>query len=170
MNPWHKERTLKEVTRWMFNEDPKIWFTPGAVTRKNEHGLSHPLTPALSITEAEEIFRELARRKVIEDVYPTVEYVENGETKKGTISAWRINRAEPSRTTAWIESRGIVANGIRPIWNFFPDKLPKLWLLVAFIIGAFVTGFLTRSGELLSDKWFSPVSNPQTEKRVSESK
>lgn len=155
----------------MFNENPKIWFTPGAVTRKNEPALTGPLNPPLSITEAEDIFRELARRKIIEDIYPTVEYVgKSGEVEKEQISAWRVNRDRTSKTSAWIESRGIVANGFLPLWNFFPSKWVKLGLLAVFLIGAFVTGFLTRSGELLSESMFSSDTSGQPQKAISAGK
>ena len=153
MSPWEKETHLREVVRWMYGENPDIWFTPAAITDENP---PYP-NDKLKIKDATEVFEELGARGLIRRVYPLVEIEIKGERKTLKIAAWETDKSKTGEIWSFIHG-GAISLYVISTFRFLWFKKGKVWLLFISTLVLFATGFFTRMGEAVCDRLFTTQS------------
>jgi hypothetical protein len=146
MTPWTKERRMQEVIKWMYDENPDIWYLPAAVTKANRVGQ----TINLSEAEAAAVFESLEERQFINPVLVNTTATANGTEVKVTMSAWQLALPEKSgEIDTFIKAEGFIAMTVKPVVKEYLQGDDKWWAYGIFAAAAVVGGFFASLGELI---------------------
>jgi hypothetical protein len=100
MSPSELERKRVNSARWMFRPEKSkdFWWNPGVLTRDNPDTSN----PGLSRQDAEEVFAELRRRGLLEDMVISNSDINQGEP----FLVYKINENKKSQWTDIIKEKG----------------------------------------------------------------
>lgn len=145
MTPWAKEKEMKRVALWMYEENPEIWYTPYVATKHNPHFPD----PKLELKVAEEIFLDLGYRKYLKPHFPIIKTEnKNGEWESRQISTWMLNQEYIGDLWLWIEDKTFWTNYILPIFRglLSPRRKEKWISLLMTGLGIFVASIINCLG------------------------